>query len=297
MERKMAVSTLANEHAVEDLKLLLFTLELWNTVPPAVYIYTDSKSVASIEALNYKGQKVLHVALNPYTGLNRDQMERMKGKEFPSLFADFCAEKPRLIAWALQEEQKLGRSGGVFFCDADICHLGPLPVIPENVGLGLSPHMIRERDSARFGYYNAGFLYIRDIETTEKWRELCFSSGYFEQSCLEDLRVWFCNRSSAAGFLSFPKTVNYGWWRLWQGDTTPEMLQAEWRIMRKEGYCGISVAGEPLQSIHTHWSQQRDPPTYNFNKWVLGQLRKLTVVKKTKILINFLENQHTFLAL
>ena len=294
----MAVSTLANEHAVEDLKLLLFTLELWNPVPPPVYIYTDSKTAASVKALDYKGRKVLNTtALNPYTGLNRDQMESMKGKEFPSLFADFCAEKPRLMAWALAEEAKLGFNGGVFFCDADICHLGLLPTIPESVRLGLSPHMIKERDSVRFGYYNAGFLYMRDIETTEKWRELCFSSGYFEQSCLEDLRMWFCIRWSAAGFLSFPKTVNYGWWRLWQGDLTPDMLQAEWRIMRKEGCCGISVGGEPLQSIHTHWYQQNDMATLRFNLWVLGQLRKLTVVKKTKALLAFLEKQHPFLAL
>jgi hypothetical protein len=290
----MAVATLANEHAVEDLKLLLFTLELWNPVPPAVYIYTDSKTAASVNALPYKGKKVLNKeALNSYTGLNRDQMESMKGKEFPTLFADFCAEKPRLIAWALAQEN----GGGVFFCDADICHLGPLPTIPENVRLGLSPHMIKERDYSRFGYYNAGFLYMRDVETTEKWREMCFSSGYFEQSCLEDLRMWFCMRWSANAFINFPKQVNYGWWRLWQGDVTPDILQAEWRIMRKEGFSGISVAGEPLQCIHTHWYQQNDMPIARFNEWVLGQLRKLAVVKKTKVLVGFLEKQHPFLAL
>jgi hypothetical protein len=67
--------------------------------------------------------------------------------------------------------------------------------------------------------------------------------------------------------------------------------------MRKEGCCGISVGGEPLQSIHTHWYQQNDMATLRFNLWVLGQLRKLTVVKKTKTLLAFLEKQHPFLAL
>ena len=288
----MAVATLANEHAVEDLKLLLFTLELWNPTPPAVYIYTDSKSAPSIEAIAYKGKKVMDMeALNAYTGLNRVQMEVMPGKTFPSLFADFCAEKPRLMKWALTYEK------GVFFCDADICHLGPLPVIDEGVSLCLSPHMIRERDSARFGVYNAGYLFMRNKDITDKWLELCATSRFFEQGCLEDLRVWHCIKSGAAAFSAFPKTVNYGWWRLWQGDLTPDMLQAEWRIGRKDGYCGISITGQPLQSIHTHWGEQTDMATCRFNQWVLGQLRKLTVVKKTKVLLGFLEKQHTFLAL
>jgi len=104
-------------------------------------------------------------------------------------------------------------------------------------------------------------------------------------------------RWSANAFINFPKQVNYGWWRLWQGDVTPDILQAEWRIMRKEGFSGISVAGEPLQCIHTHWYQQNDMPIARFNEWVLGQLRKLAVVKKTKVLVGFLEKQHPFLAL
>lgn len=291
----MAVATLANEHAVEDLKLLLFTLELWNPVPPAVYIYTDSETAGKIEAIGYKGQKfVKQDALNLYTGLNRDQMEASKGIKFTSLFADFCAEKTRLMGWALAEEQKAGRSG-VFFCDADICHLGPLPPIKDTNLLGLSSHMIRERDAYRFGIYNAGFLYIRNIEITEKWLELCTTSKYFEQGCLEDLCVWCRQTYGNDSFLSFPKQVNYGWWRLWQGDLSSDELQAEWRIGRKEGYCGLVINGEPLQSIHTHWYQRNDLPTFKFNQWVLSQLQKLTSVKKTKSLISFLEHQHRFL--
>ena len=290
----MAVATLANEHAVEDLKLLLFTLELWNPVPPAVYIYTDSRTAASIEAISYKGIKVLKKdALNAYTGLNRSQMELMQGKTFPTMFADFCAEKTRLIGWALAEEQLAGRSG-VYFCDADICHLGPLPVVNDTIMLALSPHMIRERDSARYGVYNAGFLFIRDIEITTKWLELCATSRFFEQGCLEDLRSW-CIAKWPSGFTSFPKQVNYGWWRLWQGELTPDLLQGEWRIGRKEGFCGLTVAGEPLQSIHTHWNDQKDPSVYRFNQWIFSQLKKLVSVKKTKALLSFLEHQHRFL--
>ena len=292
LKRKMAVATLANEHAVDDLKLLLFTLELWNPTPPAVYIYTDSKTFGLVDAIAYKGKKVIDKnALNAYTGLNRAQMEVMRGKTFPSLFADFCAEKPRLMKWALSTE-----SAGIFFCDADICHLGPLPSVPEGVVLGLSPHMIRERDTARYGVYNAGFLFMRDKEITDKWLELCATSRFFEQGCLEDLRAWTTGKWPA-GFLAFPKQVNYGWWRLWQGDQNADTLKGEWRIGRKEGFCGITVAGESLQSIHTHWGDQKDIAVCGFNQWILGQLRKLAVVKKTKALVGFLEHQHGFLGI
>jgi hypothetical protein len=55
------------------------------------------------------------------------------------------------------------------------------------------------------------------------------------------------------------------------------------------------INGEPIQSIHTHWYQRNDLPTFRFNQWVLSQLQKLTSVKKTKSLISFLEHQHSFL--
>jgi len=99
-----AIATLANEHAVEDLKLLFFTLELWNSPPPAVYIFTDSQTKPKIDAIPYKGKKVLNrSALDPYTGLNRSTMEATPGIKFATLFADFCAEKPVLMFFSVMQ--------------------------------------------------------------------------------------------------------------------------------------------------------------------------------------------------
>ena len=42
--------------------------------------------------------------------------------------------------------------------------------------------MIKERDAFRFGIYNAGFLYIRNIEITEKWLELCKNKHLIDDS-------------------------------------------------------------------------------------------------------------------
>jgi hypothetical protein len=187
------------------------------------------------------------------------------------------------MEWALALSAIDGDMNGVLFCDADICHLGPLPEIPNGTELALSPHMIRKSDTDRFGIYNAGFLWFREKAVAVKWRELCATSRFFEQACLEELEVDY-------KLYQFPVQVNYGWWRLWQGTQSPPVLQAEWSIHRTgETSSGISVSKNPLLSIHTHWGEKSDRATYEFNMWVLGQLMKLTSVKKTANLIRFLQ--------
>ncbi len=283
-----SIATLANEHAVADLAVLFFTLELWNPSPPTIYIFSDAPTSPKIEALPYKGKKVIKDALAPYIGLNRPTMEKTKGKIFKTLFADFCAEKPRLRAWALDEDSCYPKTDGILFLDADICHLGPLPILASNVQLALSPHMIRKSDTDRFGVYNAGFLFLRSKEIADKWYEMCATSRFFEQGCLEDLAVWVSGKWSG-GFEEFPVTVNYGWWRLWQGDHPSQELQKEWHILRREGWSGLAIGSAPVQSIHTHWFVKDDMATMRFNVWILEQLKKLVSVKKTGRLVGFLE--------
>jgi hypothetical protein len=288
-----SIATLANEHAVADLAVLFFTLELWTLSPPTIYIFSDAPTIPKIEALPYKGKKVIKDALAPYIGLNRATMERTPGKKFKTLFADFCAEKPRLMAWALDQGAcnpgpEDASADGVLFLDSDICHLGPLPSLASEVQLALSPHMIRKSDTDRFGVYNAGYLFLRSKEIADKWYELCATSRFFEQGCLEDLAKWVSGKWSG-GFEEFPVSVNYGWWRLWQGDRPSADLQKEWRILRRDGWSGLAINSAPVQSIHTHWHIRDDMATMRFNIWILGELRKLTSVKKTAKLVAFLE--------
>jgi len=272
-----SIATLVNEFAIDDLKVLLFTLELWNT-PPTVYIFSDTKSAPLIKAIKYGGSVIIKEdALNKYTGLNRRAMEARRDVRGRSLFAEFTEEKTVLMEWAI------ALSGtGVLFCDADICHLGPLPEIPDGTELALSPHMIRKYDTDRYGIYNAGFLWFSETAVAVRWRELCATSRFFEQGCLEDLATEY-------KLYQFPIQVNYGWWRLWQSAQPPAVLEAEWSIHRTEGTSGITVQKLPLLSIHTHWFEKSDRATYEFNMWVLGQLKKLGSVKKTAALVKFLQ--------
>lgn len=274
-----SIATLVNEFAIDDLKVLLFTLQLWNAKPPTVYIFSDTASAPAIAAIKYSGTVVVKEdALNAYTGLNRRAMESRRDIRGKSMFAEFTEEKTGLMEWAL----RLSDGTGVLFCDADICHLGPLPEIPDGTELALSPHMIRKSDTDRFGIYNAGFLWFREPAVAVKWRELCATSRFFEQACLEELAIDY-------KLYQFPIQVNYGWWRLWQGDQSPLTLQADWGIHRSESTSGIAVNKLPLLSIHTHWSEKSDRATYEFNMWVLEKLRKLVSVKKTAALVKFLQ--------
>ena len=271
-----AIATLANQYAIIDLKVLLFTLDLWNSPAPTVYIFSDEVSAPLIRAIPYSGK--VHIksdALNAYTGLNRITMERRKGHQFATLFADFTAEKTGLMKWALETEPD-----GVLFCDADICHLAPLPTIPDGTDLALSPHMIRKSDTDKYGVYNAGYLWFKNPQLAAKWHELCETSRFFEQGCLEDL-------AKDINLHEFPVQVNYGWWRLWQGAQHPAILQEEWGIFREEVNSGITVQKQPLQSIHTHWAEKSDRATYEFNTWVLARLSSIKT-KKTVALTRFL---------
>jgi hypothetical protein len=272
-----AIATLVNEFAITDLKVLLFTLQLWNASPPTVYIFSDKKSVPLIKIIPYSGKIIIKEgALNAYTGLNRRMMESRPGRTFKTLFADFTAEKTQLMSWALETEPE-----GVLFCDADICHLAPLPELPDGTELALSPHMIRKSDTALYGIYNAGYLWFKNPELATKWRDLCKMSRFFEQACLEDLAV-------GVNLYEFPIQINYGWWRLWQGTQSIANLQSEWGIFRNTESSGITVQRQTLQSIHTHWSEKSDKATCEFNTWVLSQLARLSSVKKTHSLVRFL---------
>lgn len=280
----VSIATLVNENAIDDLKLLLFTLELWNEKSPTVYILCDTKCDVIIKNIKYKGKIVTKAYLDLYTGLTRAQMEQMPSRTYTNFFGDFTAEKTFLMEWAIAEA-----GTGVLFCDADICHLASLPEIPENTKLALSPHLIREYDAKRYGYYNAGYLYIESKEIATEWRSFCKTSRFFEQACLEDLFKYTQEKYGKEAVYEFPIQVNYGWWRLWQGLASSDELQKEWSFFRKENSnSGILVRGQPLQSIHTHFYEKNDPATMRYNQFILEKLMKLNSMKNTKLLIQFI---------
>lgn len=272
-----AIALLVNENAIDDLKVFLFSLQLWNTFLPTLYIYSTSKAQPIIDSIEYNGPRVYSTDLDAYSNLSRGQMERMPSKQgLSNLFHDFTVEKCTLMEWAI------GLAGkGVLFCDADLCWLGPLPSLPDgDLRLALSPHEIRHTDEVKYGIYNAGLVWIRDLEVVQAWRRASMVSAFFEQLALDSVSKQF-------QLYEFGTHVNYGWWRMFQGRTSVDDCKAQWSIHRNAAHSGLCVKGEPVVCIHTHW-KTTDHVTYTFNTWIVGKLTVLKGQPKVGKLLRFL---------
>jgi len=273
-----SVATLANEKVLDDLKVFLFTLQLWNeNTLPTIYIYCDTVISNFLEKQQlYKGVINKKVILDKYKTYSRIEMEKMPGEIYENRWVDLMCEKMNLMEWVHTVEEK------VLFCDSDICFLGTLPEIPDSVKIGLSRHYIRENDEKKYGIYNGGFVFSSSKEMLEVWKKATHTSRYYEQAALEELANHY-------EIYEFPVQNNYGWWRLLQGNDSIESLKSKWSLKRNQNSVGISVEGNSLLSIHTHWKTD-DRATNYFNTFVLEHLQKLKSVEKTKKLLKFLKN-------
>lgn len=246
-----ALALLVNENAEDDFRIFLATLEHMNVNLPTLYIYTTS----TFPDINYKGKLVINTCLDIYANLTRKKMESMPSQQgLTNFFHDFTVEKCSLMKWAIEEH-----GNGVLFCDADICWLGPLPSIPKGTSLGLSPHNIRPEDEKKFGKFNAGFIYMSDLEIVDKWLMESLVSDFFEQLALDEV-------AKAYSYYTFGFHINYGWWRMFQGSVSSEQRKAEW--------IDLKVKGKPLVCIHTHW-KTNDKMTQEFNSWVFSKIKHM----------------------
>ena len=278
--RPSVIATLATGSAISDLKLFLFSLELWNT--PTVYLLCDYE-IASMD-LGYKGQIHVRNGLDAYSGLTRAQMERAPGKT-QNQWTDFMLEKTTLLEWALSEQRD------VLFCDCDICFTGPLFEIPDGATLAVSQHQIRPQDEARFGTYNGGMIWVTDQAQIDLWRSATKTSRFFEQAAIEDVAA------AATSLYKIPRQENYGWWRLFQGVKPANELMGEWTMRWGSNNSGIMIGGQPLGSIHTHFGEVRDAATLQYNRWVLHWLSKLTMHPPAQRLLGFIHGLHPWMLL
>lgn len=265
------IATLATGPALKDLELLLASLSIFNANPPTVYLFCDSNIADALSAIRYSGSLIHKVCLDHYAKRSRLEMEMTPGRQFKNMWFDFMTEKINLLRWVFEHVPEVEQTG-VMFCDADICFTGPLPEIPDGARLALSPHYIRERDEAKYGHYNGGYLWMLEARSAEIWWNACPGARFYEQSALEDLASKVKEENGSDAVYEFPMTENYGWWRMWQGPDRPDVRLKEWDYTRR---LGITVAGKRLGSVHTHFQEKNDPATTTFNGYVLGYLRIL----------------------
>lgn len=266
----------SGEAALHDFKIFVKSLETWH---PSAVLYVLSDSHTDIGSIKFKGTiNVRKDALDAYKGLTRSDMEARPGRIYDSLFKDYTYEKAAAIEWAFASKP----SAGVWFCDADITFLAPLPNIPMEAKLALSPHYIRTGDELKYGKYNAGFMWFASPEFLSEWKAAGHSSRFFEQAALENL-------ATAAGpsLYEFPPQVNFGWWRMYQASEPPFRIQAKFSIYRPDKSVGLRYDGQPLQSVHTHWDEKTSV-TGEFNSWFLTFCRKFCAHKPLAALLKHL---------
>lgn len=263
---KIITSIVTGESALLELKLQLFTMELWHTDSlPTYYIFTDDETEILIKQIKYGGVIHTNCKLNAYNGLKRSFMENRKGIRFPTLWSDLMAEKINCIRWAFESEGK--SCPGVFFMDSDITLLAPMPEIPEGTDVALSPHYIKKADTNRFGYYNGGFGWLSRPELCTVWDDATMTSRFFEQAALEEVA------KKAKKLYEFPIQVNFGWWRMYQADDISYGdMQKRFGYHRQSGISGLTFDKLPLYSIHTHFSKVKDPYNNMFNRFILEKL-------------------------
>jgi len=260
--------------ALADFRIFCRTLEVWH---PTAHLYVFTDSVTPVASVPFKGTVHVKVALDVYKGLTRTDMEARKGTLYDTLFKDYTYEKANVLDWMWESDDLVkdqGASsagtgdGGAWFLDADICHLAPLPAIPDGKTLALSPHGIRVVDERLYGKYNAGFMWIKDRALLDAWRTFGFTSRFFEQAALEDLAVL-----PAVKLHEFGPHVNFGWWRMYQNTLPPADVQGRFNLNRADTSIGLRYLGAPVQSFHTHWAQNTST-TGVFNLWMRTYLRR-----------------------
>jgi len=261
-----AVATLATNLSIGDLKVFLATLALFNSSKPTVYLLCDTQTKETIVKADLYDKIVYSTELDQYSGKSRISMERTSGLRYKTRWEDFMMEKASVLEQAFTAGEKR-----VFFFDSDICFMGPLPVLPPTVRLGLCRHMIKLQDEARYGTYNAGFVYTTDPNMPQLWRSASTRSRYYDQAALEEVEQNY----SAGEILHLPMQNNYGWWRMFQGSESSQIILSRWSMNPAPMTSGITIMGEPLLSIHTHWGETDINPTSMFNKYVYRWLCQL----------------------
>ncbi len=258
----LIASLVMGAQALKEFQLLLHTLEQWEPTAEA-FVFADTATAGLLRAVGTRITLHIRTELDAYTGLTRKDMEARDGRIYNTMFHDFTMEKAKVLKWVFEERVESGGNEGVWFLDADICLLAPLPQPVAEHRLALSPHYIRPADEARYGRFNAGMLWVRDIALLDVWRRAAYGSRFYEQAALE--AVWAAVPAEEREEL--PLQNNFGWWRHAQSVDPPPAIEARIGYNRRLVGCGLTYDGQVLRSLHTHWDEAND-----FNIWMRGRL-------------------------
>lgn len=284
------IATFATRKSLNDLELFLLSLELWNC-SIHVFLFCDSYIFLWLKTKTFNFPLHINLVLDKYTNITRREMEQTPGEIFSTLWGDLMGEKMKLLNWVFAKEPMV-KEKGVFLLDSDIVFLGPLPEVPSEATLALSPHYINNISVRQYGEFNGGFLWTCDAELGIKWVDATNRSRYFEQAALEELAA-----NAGDRLYKFPLQVNYGWWRMFQAEENENVQKKRFGFARSSTeHSGILVDSLPLTSIHTHFNGGTENAVKQFNMYIVRLLRLCTSKSENvAVLIKYITRNYPIL--
>ena len=258
-----AFCSLATKASAHELFGLLLSLSVHHP-NSKVYLRTDTETKNYILRSTPKLPLNIsyNVCLDEYTNTNRSQMDDKS-------WTDFMKQKIFLIKDVLKQETD------VLFLDSDI--ILTAPQIHEQFDLeygntlGVSPAYIKKKNTDEVGYYNGGYIWVAQEEICDKWLEVCDTSRYHEQACIEDLTKIY-------QYFEFGEEFNIQGWR-----HLLSPFPIEEHFSKRDGK--IIYKNKTLRCIHTHL---RDERFSYFNKLIITYLLQNKDYKHLAILFRII---------
>ena len=243
-KKPKSICTLCTNKNINDLNYLLKSLKQFEPDIPIILLcdYVVS-SVVKTKGL----MKNIHIVecLNDYIDKDRENMEK------EGVWDTFMRFKLRCI------DEALVRYKDTLYIDSDVMLLQPLPLVDTRKEIGLSPHGVKHDNCVKYGYYNAGYIYVNSTSFTTWWDKAIYTSKFYDQGCLEDSTKTF-------NYFEFDFSHNFGWWRLFECDN-PNQVSKQFEVHPKHKH--VTFKGKPLCSIHTHFIDTF-PLTVKFNNFM-----------------------------
>lgn len=244
------ISTIVTKNLITEFFILQYSMKLFNP-NTKILVLCDEESSKLIKNL-FNDNIIIFNELN---NLDYDDIKR-RGKSF----LDLVLKKCDIIKKALDLYKE------TLFVDTDIVFLNEIN-IETNKDLILSQHHINPSDEEKYGKYNVGYMYIKNINFPQWLNETTLTrSKFFEQEGLIHAETDF-------DIDKFSMNHNFGWWRLFQCSDSQERY-------KKFGY-GNNIFWDknPLISVHVHMISTGDELNNKYSEIIL----KLLSVSKNKL--------------
>jgi hypothetical protein len=220
--------TIATIGCVDEFIALACSLHRWHPGAPLIAL-TDTETFDTVTE-NYP---FLTPTLKMFPELDQYSKKGRREMESEGTWTAFQMQKANAMKAALKDHPD------VMYLDSDILILHKLFVDPA-FQLGLSPHMIRAEYTDKYGFYNGGMLWTREVSVCDAWVELSKTSRFFDQAALEKLPGLFTH-------FEFDESYNVSWWRFSQSDAPPKLNMAG----------GPCVGDRFIKCVHTHFADQQ----------------------------------------